>query len=327
MKRPMAAAEISGRKQGDDKDVISLAQPAKDDFGTPVLTKSAEEYLQIVDHSHFLKLEDRSKLTLGAAQFHEVNFMHAIVPRATLEWTRSGESTKYMTVLFDMQGSHTATSSGMLLERKPGVLVIPPGLEPVRFEADKAINEFIRISLKPEIYTDILPPYVQLEVDESPLNISELKPLFSFIISTCSSDKISIEIARNLEIAAQGIARSLLLSALGSQHNALSSSAYSRVKEFITRYYANQSIGVKDAADYADISIRKLQLELEHHGTTFTDLLQHVRTLAAVELREQKPYLKLPQIMQSCGFGSLSSLHRALKKYDERNLDDGISQF
>ena len=137
--------------------------------------------------------------------------------------------------------------------------VIMPGRSPLRFEASSPFNEGMAVKLSSKIYGDILPANGIPEIDSSELNVAALQPLFSFAADVCMIGEVPIESLWDFEMVAQAVARSLLLSALGPQRNRITSSVYSMVEEYVAHYYSDQSIGVKDAARYVGISVRKLQ--------------------------------------------------------------------
>ncbi|MCI1222798.1 MAG: helix-turn-helix domain-containing protein [Bifidobacterium subtile] len=66
-------------------------------------------------------------------------------------------------------------------------------------------------------------------------------------------------------------------------------------------------------ARYCNVAPRTIQQIFRDEGTSFTRLLQQTRAEAALRLRWDQPHLTLPQIAEQCGFGSLSSLSRALR--------------
>lgn len=304
-----------GLEQWALNDLMQASNFTVDGSGRSVFFRSAEESYHVIDSRRFLAQSESKLPQLGTAQFEDVDFRHVFVPEVVLDWQRKDKSVECMTIIFRMQGNYVISADQPLPQRAPGITIVPPGKVPLKLETDKPFNELIKVSLGRRIYRDILFVDDIPKIDATALDISPLQPLFAFIISICESKKAPKAVAQNLEAAAQMVARSLLLSAIGSQEHREKRSTYSLVKEFVMRYYENPSIGVKDAARFAGVSVRTLQTALREEDTEFTSMLRLTRVFAVKSLQSQHPHLTDERIMQACGFGSPSSYYRAMREY------------
>lgn len=174
------------------------------------------------------------------------------------------------------------------------------------------------VLLDPNLCADFLPLAGKWSMQAAHVDIRALWPLLDFAVNLCACENIPDDIAVNMEGAAQAVGRSLLLSAVGSQRGQPAMSKYLMVEEYIERYYAVRGIRIVDAAKYARLSVRGLQVNLQNEGTTFGYMLRRCRSIAALRLKEQNPYLTDLQIMGKTGFGSLSSMYRGMKEFKDK---------
>lgn len=270
---------------------------------------AAEEYFQLAN-VRFLELRDTSLLTAHIATFRDVRFVHATLPEGLLIWPRDSASLQTVTLIFMVRGNIDVITEGVTLSRDPGVTLIPPGTSHVRFRSTEPENEAIYLSIDRSLVADIMPESSEPMILPA-LDAQALKPILSFIASTCAVTEVHPSVASALEGAANEVTRSALLATFGPKETP--AGLYSRTHEYVLRHYADLSLTIAKVAKHFSVSTRTIQLALQEAGTSFTQLVQQARTIAALELRSTQPSLKLSEVARRSGFGSLSSLHRALR--------------
>ena len=82
---------------------------------------------------------------------------------------------------------------------------------------------------------------------------------------------------------------------------------------YILDHFHEDELRIEHVAWHLNVGVCTIQVELKNGGTTFVKLLQHARTVAALELLRSEPSVTRAELARRCGFGSLSSLQRALR--------------
>lgn len=248
------------------------------------------------------------------AAYHWLTLVHSTVPLASLTWVRDETTVPTATLIYVLGGKLEVRSSERLISRGPDITLIPPGLCDVDLISTAERTELIYLSLHATYFADLLPS----GDPQPPRRIVEpatMSPLLSFIASTCAIVNPWPEIAQSMEPVAHETARSLLLATFGAP--APQGPLYSRAHECILNQFTDPGLRLDDVARELGVSPRTLQLELQEGGTSFRQLLLHARTVAALDLLRSDPGIQRVTVAARCGFGSLSSLNRALRASDQ----------
>lgn len=277
----------------------------------------ASEELPALSNLHIRFMQDNDALAARVAIFPEVTFCHATVPEAVLEWRREEAERSTVTMIFRIKGNAAIVSESKdIMRRTPDISLVPPGCAKVTVQTRTPANELIVVNMERRLFSTILPDYKTFSImsQNEPLDTASLQPLLAFVVSTCNLNNPRSEVADMLEGVADEVSRSLLVSCFCQGMTTMP--LIERVRKFISANYMDSTLSVTKTAKHEGVSIRTLQLALQENDTNFTNLVRRARTEAALELRVSQPTLTLVEIADRCGFGSVSSLRRALKTSD-----------
>ncbi|WEV59028.1 hypothetical protein OZX67_00105 [Bifidobacterium sp. ESL0728] len=264
------------------------------------------------------------KVAARSAIFPEVSFSHMTMPATVMEWKREGATAKMATMTFLLHGHvEISTADNKILKRRPGVFLIPPETGDVVFKTTVPANELIGVSLSSRLFATILPDYKTYSMmgQNSKLDVVSLQPLLAFVVSACNLNNQHSQMVDTLETVANDVARSLLIACFGQGMSVMP--LIERVRKYVAENYTDSALSVTKTAEHENVSVRTVQLALQEADTNFTALVRRARTEAALELRKSQPSLTLMEIGDRCGFGSVSSLRRALKIHEEMEDDEG----
>ncbi|MDF7665968.1 helix-turn-helix domain-containing protein [Bifidobacterium sp. ESL0745] len=268
-------------------------------------------------------LPEHGKVVARSAQFPEVSFTHMTLSATVMNWKRDQPTVAMATMVFLLHGHvEISTANNKILKRRPGVFLIPPDTGDVVFKTSAPTNELIGVSLSSRLFATILPDYKTYSMmgQNSKLDVVSLQPLLAFVVSACNLNNQHVQMVNTLETVANDVARSLLIACFGQGMSVMP--LIERVRKYVAENYTDSALSVTKTAEHENVSVRTVQLALQEADTNFTALVRRARTEAALELRKSQPSLTLVEIGDRCGFGSVSSLRRALKIHEEME-DDG----
>ncbi|WEV65813.1 helix-turn-helix domain-containing protein [Bifidobacterium sp. ESL0764] len=271
-----------------------------------------------VGNTHFQPLAGNKKMTSRSAIFPEVSFSHINLPATVLDWKRENSTAEMATMTFVIHGHvEISTPDNKILKRHPGVYLIPPETGDVVYKTTAPANELIGVSLSSRLFATILPDYKTFLMmgQNTKLDVVSLQPLLAFVVSACNLNNPHSQMVDTLENVANDVARSLLIACFGQGMSVMP--LIERVRKYVSQNYTDQTLSVTKTAEHENVSVRTVQLALQEADTNFTALVRRARTDAALELRKSQPSLTLVEIGDRCGFGSVSSLRRALKLYEQ----------
>ncbi|GIT79677.1 hypothetical protein LLS1_13460 [Leifsonia sp. LS1] len=261
---------------------------------------------------HIARLDEAEELTLRMTRFPELSFAHLHAPAARVEWTRDAEAHGRTAIVLCTNGRLTVESSGAVLHRRPGMFLLPPGDDPVTFETRAPLSELLCITAPAALVAGLeLAPH---STPRPPLSPSALTPLYAFATSL-SGGSASGAIAP-LRSAAMEVARALARLIAESDPGELT--PFTRAMRLIDEGYADPRLSVPRLAHMIGVSERSLQAVFAAEGTSVAKELRATRARAARELRRARPHAPAHQIATAAGFGSVSSLYRAIDGEAER---------
>lgn len=261
---------------------------------------------------------ESGKVASRSIAFPEVIFSRVAMPDMVLDWGREQSCVGRATMVFLLHGNiEINTSSNKILKRRPGVYLIPPENGEIIFKTMAAKNSLIVVSLSPRLFSTILPDYKTFLMmgQDSRLDTASLQPLLAFVVSACNLNNPRPQTVEILESAANDVSRSLLITCFGQGMSVMP--LIERVRKYVSENYTDSTLSITKTAEHENVSVRTVQLALQEADTNFTSLVRRARTDAALELRRSQPSLTLVEIGDRCGFGSVSSLRRALKTHEE----------
>ncbi|NHB84613.1 helix-turn-helix transcriptional regulator [Tessaracoccus sp. HDW20] len=135
--------------------------------------------------------------------------------------------------------------------------------------------------------------------------------MLAFITNTCSVHDLSAAAARAIAPAAEQVVRSLLVAALGTRTQA--EPLFMRARRYILQHFTDPGLRIEQVALHLGVSVRTVQAELKEGDTSFSRLLLEARAQAALGILAEHPGIARADLARRSGFGSLSSLQRALR--------------
>lgn len=257
-----------------------------------------------------VELEPSDSLRLQMARFPDVTFAHVHLPRAVVEWPRDELSLTRAAIVVRLSGRLAITSDATVVHRRPGLALIPPGDTPVAFETLDPLNELLYISTPGTLVHDLdVKPDAGTARPEIPANV--LAPLLAFTSSLSSGSVGDSVVLGPLRSVALEVARAL--ARLIAEGDPSELTLFSRAIRLIVENHADARLTVPRLAAMAGVSPRSLQVAFAAEGTTVARELRATRSRAARELRELHPGLPASQIARTVGFGSVSTLYRAME--------------
>lgn len=266
--------------------------------------------------------DDDSTLQANLAHFASHTFAHIRLPGASVEWPRSPRSQGRVVVIVTEGPGFIVTSDEPVIEREPGLFLVPPGSGPVHFSAASP-TELLFVSCDIDSLAGI-----DLRVDPAtettPVESSQLRPLTSFVKSLCSiTSGADEESVLPLARAGQEVTRSLVEMTIGNR--LVKSDLFNLAMRLIVRDFARDGLDVRWAASKLHASVRTLQSAFTKNGTAFSRELRSVRLKAVDELRKRDTQLSVADAALAVGFGSSSAYYRAFKATQEENPSSTIS--
>ncbi|GAA1946992.1 helix-turn-helix transcriptional regulator [Microbacterium aquimaris] len=253
-------------------------------------------------------------------RFPEITFAHVTAPEAVVDWPRDRLSWQRAAAVVCLEGAVSTHAEGAVWTREPGLTLVPPGDTPVRFELTGERNRILYLSLPASMVTELnLPDHAPRVSDALP--DEALRPLVAFVTSL-SAVRIPGETAAGpLQAASAEVARALVR--LITEGHSREVSLFSRAMRAILSQYQDQRLTVTTLARDLGVSARSLQAAFAEEGTTVVAEIRAQRGRAAVAMRRGNPHMPSVELAAAVGFGSLSSLFRALREQaDEGEGED-----
>lgn len=258
-----------------------------------------------------VRLEESDSLRIRMTRFPEITFAHANLPRAVVEWPRDALSLTRAAVIVCVSGRIAVTSSSTIIERRPGLHLIPPGDAPLTFETLDGLNEILYISAPASLVSELdVRRRSGSPRPEVPANV--LAPLLAFATSLSSGTVGNSLVIGPLRAVAMEVGRAL--ARLIAEGDPSELTLFSRTMRLIVDNHADPRLSVPRLAELAGVSSRSLQAAFAAEGATVAGELRATRARAAKELRERHPGMPAEQLARTAGFGSVSSLYRALER-------------
>lgn len=89
------------------------------------------------------------------------------------------------------------------------------------------------------------------------------------------------------------------------------------LRAVLKRHRRGRRLGIKEAAELADLSVRSLQRKLALHGVVFSDLIDEICAELAVEMLKDAD-VPLDEIATALGYSTSSNFARAFERWTGR---------
>lgn len=257
-------------------------------------------------------LADEQALRAQITRFRDLTFVHVTLPRSKVVWRRDRLSLDRGIVMACLSGGVTVESEGVVFRKPPGLILIPPGLQEVVFHSAAERNEIMYISTHSRVMEDFDLSGAQYD-PVTPVPAGLLAPLFSFMRTVCAISIKETELIAPLETAATEVARSLVRVIADGVPADLS--LFTQTMRVIAREYSRTHLSATALATAIGRSERTLQAAFAAEGTSVMREVRAMRARASLEYLRAKPRATTAEVASAVGFGSVSSLSRALREF------------
>jgi len=257
-------------------------------------------------------LADEQALRAQITRFSDITFVHVTLPRSKVVWRRDQISLDRGLVMACLVGGLEVESAGVVFRKPPGLFLIPPGLQEVVFHSTAENNEILYISMHSRLMNGLDLSGTQYD-PAAPVPGGLLAPLFSFMRAVCAISVNESALVGPLETAATEVARSLVRLVADGVPSELS--LFTQTMRVIAREYSRPHMSTASLAKNAGRSERTLQAAFAVEGTSVMREVRAMRARASHEYLRAKPKATTAEVASAVGFGSVSSLARALREF------------
>lgn len=258
--------------------------------------------------------DDGGRLRATITQMPEMTFGRVAMTPAKVIWPRDAMSLDRVAIVIAPEQRFRIESPAVVWKARPGVFLVPPSELPVTFAVREQIDELFYIGATRAVVRDIdlAPGYRKGAVEQ--VDRGALESLVSFIRSVCQMP-IEEQGQQAVQSVATEVVRALVRLTLDSGEQG--SGTFERAKAIIERSFRDPRVTVGDIASVLGVSERTVHAAFAERGTTVMRELRAERARAAVEIRLRAPKMSRKDLARSAGFGSISSMLRALRDIEE----------
>lgn len=257
-------------------------------------------------------LTDEQALRAQITRFRDITFVHVVLPRSKVVWRRDRMSLDRGLIMACLSGGLEVESEGIVFRKPPGLFLVPPGLEEVVFHSTSEHNEILYVSTSSALMSDFDLSGTQYD-PITPVPAGLLAPLFSFMRTMSAISTNETAMVAPLETAATEIARSLVR--LVADGVSADLSLFTQTMRVIAREYSRPNLSAATLATTVGRSERTLQATFAAEGTSVMREVRAMRARASQEYLRARPRATTTEVASAVGFGSVSSLSRALREF------------
>ncbi|WP_217135739.1 helix-turn-helix domain-containing protein [Leucobacter chinensis] len=242
--------------------------------------------------------------------FPHLFFFHVSEPRFEAEWERGAIQHRRAILVLALEGA--VSVNGELVE--PGQLFfVPPEDAKLSVSGGNGANDFLCITFGVNTLPG-LPALSNIEGGIVPhLESQQLAPCVAFIQALCTPENNGDLTVGPLEGVAHELVRALMQTVVDVRSDA--DPLYTKVVRILEMRYAEQGLNAALVANEIGVSVRSLQLVFEERGETVATTLRVIRARAATANRLVNPKMTNAELALLSGFGSESSMYRAMRDY------------
>lgn len=243
--------------------------------------------------------------------FPNMFFFHVSGPQFEAEWVRDTMPGKRGILVIVNEGDVVVNDETVPPGRLAFVHPDDPGF---RVQTGKGLNDFLCVTFGAHTFEGLAVPPVANSCNLSHLERSQLAPCVAFMLALC--DPLNIDGVLGAPLA--GIAHEMvraLVQMIVDEH-ADTSPTYARAVRLLETEYVVSGLNAVKVAAMIGISVRSLQTEFEERGETVASTLRLIRARAAKANRAAHPRAAAGEVARLSGFGSESSMRRAIRDYE-----------
>lgn len=247
------------------------------------------------------------------AQLGDLTLVQAVVPKSEAVWTRDHHSIDRVLVVVGDYASIRIEGTGVVA-KEPGVFVVPPGEDHTTMHFLAPVNEFILGSIPASLVSSVIssdPPRSRPGAIEASL----VRPLRDFLIAHVQLP-VREGAGPGLRHVVGDVFRALVR--LAYQDSDATLDLTERARQEMMLDISNPELNAELLAPKLGVSPRQLQLEFQRSGTTVQRELRRLRAAGAMQVKRENPSIDIETLAKVYGFGSTSTLYRAMAEEAER---------
>lgn len=244
--------------------------------------------------------------------FPHLFFFHVTGPRFEAAWQREPLSQGRAILVLVLEGEVVINGERV----KPGQLAfVHPDDAQLNVYGDSGMNDLLFVTFGANMLPPGLPPLTNIERGVVPrIEPFQLAPCIAFITTLCSPENnVQANDEGPLEGVAHELVRALVQTIVNVQPEA--DPVHAKALRILETRYAEQGLNAALVAHDLGLSVRSLQLAFEERGQTVASTLRVIRARAAVANRLANPKMTNVDLAVLSGFGSESSMYRAMRNY------------
>lgn len=248
----------------------------------------------------------------SAVRFHNMHLMAVTLPRMKFRWPRNLKSIECASIMLAQPGGIEISGPDTVYRYAPNFYYVPPGSNTLEITTLSSKNTVFVITGNISLLSDmsIRSPIL---APGSWIDQTQLEPLLVFVRSLLSLPKPPDPRVPALRAATREVIRSIFslpLVACPEQ-----GSLYARSMEMIATNYACAELTTARLAEELSVSPRTLQKAFRERGISCNAAIREVRAQVAAGLLEERGSKTLEQIAAQVGFGSVTTMRRALREF------------
>ncbi|QIK63339.1 AraC family transcriptional regulator [Leucobacter viscericola] len=251
-------------------------------------------------------------LRAKVAQLSNLTCGHMQIPRIGLRWNRDDVSIDRAVIAAFPRGRGRVYLEGEDAALECVAFLIWPGTKPVLIESNMDASEIIYVSL-PARWLAGLPVPLEPVTAAGDGEAAALAPLCAFLASLCRLSPQGAGGVGHIRQAVEEVVKAMARIIVGPDYED-HPTLFRRAMEVVFEDHSVRDLNAQKIAATLDVSVRKLQRAFEEEGTTSVAEIRKTRALAARALRSEQPAMASEEIARQAGFGSASSMFRAVRE-------------
>lgn len=259
-----------------------------------------------------LSFADPPPLVIRLAELSELTLAHARGSRVSGRWNRIAGSSDRALIMIVREGEHTVTLAHGASATGHGAFIVLPGSGTVTFGSPDGYSDAVYLSFPGRLTAPLLASSGLVHSQAAGVPDSVFAPAAAFVASVCALPAEDNVDGSLFEGVGEEIVRAVVHHSGGALPEG-PQSLYPAALALIDAGYASRSLTGATLAAQLGVSLRTLQSVFNSERRSIAEAIRQARADGAIRLAREQPRLTQARIAALAGFGSVDSLHRALR--------------
>lgn len=259
-----------------------------------------------------LSFADPPPLVIRLAELSELTLAHARGSRVSGRWNRIAGSSDRALIMIVREGEHTVTLAHGASASGQGAFIVLPGSGTVTFGSPDGYSDAVYLSFPGRLTAPLLASSGLVHSQAAGVPDSVFAPAAAFVASVCALPAEDNVDGSLFEGVGEEIVRAVVHHSGGALPEG-PQSLYPAALALIDAGYASRSLTGATLAAQLGVSLRTLQSVFNRERRSIAEAIRQARADGAIRLAREQPRLTQARIAALAGFGSVDSLHRALR--------------